>query len=74
MWIYVSVFFEVNRPGLNFINVLCTAFTPADPKSIKDTNDLTVFFMLLGSTCTKAAHRTLVKLTPGAKPKKENLS
>jgi len=22
-------------PGLNFINVLCTAFTPADPKSIK---------------------------------------
>ncbi len=28
-------------PGLNFINVLCTAFTLVDPKSVKDTEDLT---------------------------------
>jgi len=29
-------------------------------------DDLTVFFKLLGSSCIKAAHKTLVKLTPGA--------
>ncbi len=52
-------------PGLNFINVLCTASTPADPKSVKDTNDLTVFFTLSGSTSTKAVRRMLMKLTPG---------
>jgi len=33
-------------------------------KARKDTDDLTVFFMLLGSACAKAAHKTLVKLTP----------
>jgi len=53
------------RPGLNFINVLRTAFTLSDPKSVKDTYDLTVFFTLSGSTSVKAAHKTLVKLTPG---------
>ncbi len=42
--------------GLNFINVLCTAFTRTYPKSVKDTDDLTVLFY--------AAHKTLVKLTP----------
>ena len=26
---------ERARQGLNFINVLCTAFSPADPESIK---------------------------------------
>jgi hypothetical protein len=36
----------------------------ADPKSIKYTNDLNVFFTLSGSSCAKAVHRTLVKLTP----------
>jgi len=35
-------------PGLNFINVLRTAFTRADPKSVKDTDDLTVFFCAFG--------------------------
>ncbi len=51
--------------GLNFINVLCTAFTFVDPKSVKDTDDFTVFFTLLGSTSTKAVSGTLMKLTPG---------
>jgi len=31
----------------------------------KDTDDLTVFFTLLGSTSAKAVRRTLMKLTPG---------
>jgi len=52
------------RPGLNFINVLCTAYMHTDPESVKDTDDLTVFFMLSGSTSVKAAHKMLVKLTP----------
>ena len=41
-------------PGLNFINVLCTAFTLEEPKSIKKTDNSSVFFMLLGSTSLKA--------------------
>ncbi len=50
-------------PGLNFINVLLTAFTLADPKSVKKIDNLTVFFTLLGSACVKAVHRTLMKLS-----------
>ena len=51
--------------GVNFTNVLWAAFTCADPKSAKKLLNLTVFFALLGSARVKAAHRTLVKLTPG---------
>ena len=50
--------------GVNFTNVLRAAFTLTDPKSAKKLLNLTVFFALLGSTIAKAAHRTLVKLTP----------
>ena len=39
--------------------------TSADPKSALKLLNLNVFFALLGSACVKAAHRTLVKLTPG---------
>jgi len=35
------------------------------PKVQKDTDDLTVFFTLLGFMSKKAARKTLVKLTPG---------
>ncbi len=35
----------------------------ADPKSVITTNDLTVFFTLLGSARAKASRRTLMKLT-----------
>jgi len=52
------------HPGLNFINVLYTAFTRSDPKSVKKTVKLSIFFMLSGSTSVKAAHKMLVKLTP----------
>jgi len=36
-----------------------------DPKSTKKTENLTVFFALLGYVCAKAAHRTLMKLIRG---------
>jgi len=52
-------------PGVNFINVLRAAFTCADPESVKILYNFTVFFMLLGLTCAKAACKTLMKLTPG---------
>jgi len=51
--------------GLNFINVLLTAFTLIDPKSIKRHWWLNCIFTLLGSTRAKAVQRTLMKLTPG---------
>jgi hypothetical protein len=34
------------------------------PKAQKDTDDLTVFFTLMGSTSVKAVRKMLVKLTP----------
>ena len=50
-------------PVVNFINILRTAFMLVDPKSIKDTYDLTVFFSLSGSMSVKAECRMLLKLT-----------
>jgi len=52
-------------PGVNFINVQQAAFTIADPKSAKKTDNLTVCFALSGSAKVKAAHRKLMKLTLG---------
>ncbi len=52
-------------PALNFANILRTAFTDADPKSVKKTVNWSIFFILLGSRSVKAARKTLVKLTPG---------
>ena len=37
-------FFNELTQGVNFIKVLRAAFAPVDPKSVKDTYDLTVFF------------------------------
>ncbi len=51
-------------PGVNFINVLQTAFLCTDPKSAKKNDNLTVFFVLLGSGHVKAASRMLMKVTP----------
>ncbi len=53
-----------SRSGLNFINVLHTAFMRAYPRSIKKTVKLSIFFTLSGSTSVKAASKILVKLTP----------
>jgi len=52
-------------PRVHFINVLRIAFMHTDPKSIKTTNDFTVFFKLSGFVSVKSAYRTLIKLTPG---------
>ena len=49
--------------GLNFVNILHIAFMCSNPKSVKYTKDLTVFFTLLGSTSIKALCKLLVKLT-----------
>jgi hypothetical protein len=51
-------------PGVNFINILQAAFTCADPNSAKKIVKLSVFCALSGSVCTKAACKTLLKLTP----------
>jgi len=53
--------------GVNFINIQRAAFTNAKvPKVQKKTVSLSAFFVLSGSAHIKAAHRTLMKLTPGA--------
>ncbi len=56
--------FVLNNPGVNFINILCTAFTCADPKSIRTKSRCQYLFTLLGSASVKAVHRTLMKLSP----------
>jgi hypothetical protein len=48
--------FGDEHSGVNFIKVLLAAFTRADHKSAKKTENLTVFLALLGSGHAKAAH------------------
>ena len=52
-------------PGVNFINVLCTAFALVDRKSVKNTVKSLVSFMLLRSMSIKVVRRMVLKLTPG---------
>jgi len=52
-------------PGLDFINVLCTAFTPVVPQSVRTQSSRQYLFTLLGPTSVKAVRRTLMKWTPG---------
>jgi len=61
-------------PGLNFINVLRTAFTRADPRRVKNTVKFSIFFMLSGSMSVKALHKRLVKLTLGLSNNKIHLT
>jgi len=49
--------------GVDFTNILRAVFIRADTKAQK-TDDLTVFFALLGSEQVKDVYKTLVKLTP----------
>ncbi len=51
-------------PWVNFINVLCVAFTRADPESIKIHLSCQCLFTLLAFVIVKGAHGTLMKLTP----------
>jgi len=62
------------RAGVNFINVLRAAFTGADLKSVKKTVKLSVFFALSGSARSKAAHRSLMKLTPDREGVEEHVT
>jgi len=52
-------------PGVNLANVLGAAFTCKDPESAKKIDYLTEFFAFLGSANAIAAHRTLMKMSPG---------
>jgi len=54
-------------PGLDFINVLRTAFTPVAPQSVRTQSSCQYLFTLSGSTSVKAVRRTLMKLSPGRK-------
>ncbi len=55
---------RIKKSGLNFINVLRTAFTHADPESVRIQSNPQYLFTLLGSAHVKAVRRTLMKLTP----------
>jgi len=54
----------IEPAGVNFINILHTAFRLVDHKSIKKIDNLTVFFTLLGSASVRAVCRMLMKLSP----------
>jgi hypothetical protein len=56
---------EIEKSGVNYIDILHAAFTCAALKSQKKTDNLIVFYALLGSACLKAAGKMLVKLTKG---------
>jgi len=51
-------------PGVNFTNILHSAFLRADPKHAKRYLQLDLIFTLFGSVCVKALHKTLMQLTP----------
>jgi len=53
------------RPGVNFINILCQEFMRADSKSVNIQSSHQYLFALLGSAGTKALSKKLIKLTPG---------
>jgi hypothetical protein len=55
---------KATQSGLDFINVLRTAFTPVVPQSVRTQSSCQYLFMLLGPTSLKAVRRTLMKLTP----------
>jgi len=52
-------------PGVNFINILLATLMLVDPERVKKIENLTIFFMLLGSASVKAVCRRLMKLCPG---------
>jgi len=55
-------------------STFCKQLLPEDRKRAKKTDNLTVFFALSGSALVKAAHRTLMKLTPGTYPTTEEVT
>jgi len=61
---FVSKILMKLTTGLNFTNILQVAFMSTDPKSTKNTVNLSVNFVLLGYACLKAVCKMLVKSTP----------
>ncbi len=63
---YFGMNFGENEPlGLNFINVLRTAFTPVAPQSVRTQSSCLYLFTLLGTMSVKVVRfRTLMKLAP----------
>ncbi len=51
-------------PGVNFINILHTAFAPIEPKSVKRYWQLAWILKLLGATGVKAAHKYVGEIDP----------
>jgi len=62
--VLIHLVIQWKKSGVNFINILCTAFTFVDPKKI---DNRIVFFTLLGSACVKAVSGMLMKLSPGVR-------
>jgi len=54
-----------NKPDVNFTNILWEDFKPEDPKSVNIQSSRLYLFALLGSDSINAAHKMLIKLTPG---------
>ncbi len=50
--------------GVNFTNILQTAFAYKSSQKHKKTDGLTVFFALLGSALVKAAHKHVGEIAP----------
>ncbi len=62
---YCSKSGQFHQPGLDFLNVLRTAFTPVVPQSVRTQSSCQYLFTLLGPTSVKAVRITLMKLTHG---------
>ncbi len=56
---------ECISPGVDFINILRTAFTPAVLLRVRTQSSCQYLFTLFGSTGVKVVHRMLGKLSPG---------
>ncbi len=51
-------------PGLNFINILRTAFMRVEPKSVKKDSQVVSLNKLLGSTSVKAERKYVGEIEP----------
>ncbi len=58
-----TVIFVLLGSGINYINVLCTAFALVDPESVRTQLSCQYLFTLLGSMSIKAVRRMLMKFT-----------
>jgi len=55
---------EIDPWGLNFINVLRTAFTPVVPQSVRNQSSRQYLFTLLGPTSVKVARKRVGEIAP----------